>query len=131
MVVLFIIPVYWLAAFIDIAILNLIEFWTGSNPISMKPGEMERQLVVKDGETFEITATQNRFDIVQISGEKAGRAVALRFDTKSSNWIYEGDGKTLTLFNMSQDANGQLLATVQMPDGSTKVLDGEMTLAKR
>jgi hypothetical protein len=97
----------------------------------MKAGEIERQLVVKDGETFEITATQNRFDIVQISGEKAGRAVALCFDPKSSNWIYEGDGKTLTLFNMSQDENGQLLATAQLPDGSTKVLGNEMLLARK
>jgi hypothetical protein len=129
--VMFIIPVYQLVGFIDIVILNLIEFWSGSNPISMKAGEMERQLVVKDGETFEITATQNRFDIVQITGEKAGRAVALRFDAKSSNWIYEGDGKSLSLFNMTQDENGQLLATAQLPDGSTKVLGNEMFLARK
>lgn len=37
------IRVYSFAVFVDAVILNLIEFWTGSNPISMNEGDIEIQ----------------------------------------------------------------------------------------
>ena len=38
-----IIPVYEVVGFLDVVIFNTIEFWTGSNPIAMAPGETEIQ----------------------------------------------------------------------------------------
>ncbi len=39
--VLNIVPVYGIAGFLDLIIFNLLEFWTGSNPIAMNEGEFE------------------------------------------------------------------------------------------
>jgi hypothetical protein len=40
-----IIPVYGIGGAVDFFILNLIEFWTGSNPLSMAPGQKEKQVI--------------------------------------------------------------------------------------
>lgn len=47
-----IIPVYPIASLADIVILNTLEFWTGSNPLAMKAGEVETQLVRRDGKEY-------------------------------------------------------------------------------
>lgn len=91
--VLNIIPVYGVCAWVDIVILNLIEFWTGSNPLAMKPGQKETQLVSANGKTYEITATQNRFDIKQLAGPDAGKEMALVFTPENTSWNIEAEGQ--------------------------------------
>src|SRR5690606_39137109 len=58
-----IIPVYGVGVFLDAVIFNLVEFWSGSNPIAMEAGEVEKQIYEKDGITYEMKATQNNFEI--------------------------------------------------------------------
>jgi hypothetical protein len=47
-----IIPVYGFAGFVDVVILNLVEFWTGSNPLAMQEGEVEEQIIAFRGESY-------------------------------------------------------------------------------
>jgi hypothetical protein len=84
--VMFIIPVYGVAGFIDFFILNLIEFWSGENPVTMSAGDKEVQYVEKDGKTYQITATQNRFDIVE-QGEN--RSISLIYQESDNAWYVE------------------------------------------
>lgn len=56
--VLNIVPVYGLFFLGDVIIFNVIEFWSGSNPIAMEEGDMERQIIEKDGNIFEMIATK-------------------------------------------------------------------------
>lgn len=49
---LWVVPVSEISLFVDGIILNTIEFWTGSNPIAMNPGEVETQYVGKDGVSY-------------------------------------------------------------------------------
>ena len=86
--VLNIIPVYGVAAFIDVVILNLIEFWSGSNPVSMKEGDYEMQLTTIDGVDYKIEATKDTFTTTQLSGEKAGEVRVMKFDRTSKTWKY-------------------------------------------
>ncbi len=86
---LWIIPVYEICGIIDFFILNTIEFWVGSNPLAMAPGEKETQVVKLEGESYQITATMNRFDVVQLTGEKAGQTAALVYDPDTSSWYAE------------------------------------------
>lgn len=79
--------IYGITGFVDTVILNTIEFWTGSNPLAMNSTDKETQIVQKDGEKYQITATKNRFDIVQVSGKEKGKHVSLVFDEKKSSWI--------------------------------------------
>lgn len=83
-----IIPVYSVVAFADVVIFNLIEFWSGSNPISMAPGEIETDLLSFDGVDYEVTASQNRFDIQPLNGEAA---FALVFNPEIQSWNLEGE----------------------------------------
>ena len=56
-----IIPVYPIATFADVIVLNSIEFWTGSNPMAAT-GEVK---VVKNnaGENVEISAIENGYNL--------------------------------------------------------------------
>jgi hypothetical protein len=83
-----IIPVYGIAAFVDVVILNLIEFWSGSNPMSMNEGDYEMQMATVNGEQFKIEATKDTFTTTQLTGEKAGEVRVMKFDRSDMTWKY-------------------------------------------
>ena len=70
-----IIPVYGLFFLGDTVIFNVIEFWSGSNPIAMEEGDEELQMVEKDGNTFEMIATKNRIQVTVVKGPKQGNKI--------------------------------------------------------
>lgn len=70
MYVFYFIPVYGIAGLIDVVILNLIEFWTGKNPLSMLPGEKDTQFVTFHGKTYRMTAEPLKMSIVDMSTNK-------------------------------------------------------------
>lgn len=80
--------VYSVTTMIDVVILNLIEFWSGSNPLSMNEGEHEMQLATIHGEQFRIEATKDTFITTQLTGTKAGEVRIMRFDRDSRTWKY-------------------------------------------
>lgn len=80
--------VYGIVGFIDVIILNLIEFWSGSNPLSMNEGDYEMQLATVEGEQFRIEATKDTFTTTQLSGEKAGEVRVMKFDRSDKTWKY-------------------------------------------
>lgn len=103
--VLNIVPVYGVASFIDIVILNLIEFWTGSNPLSMENGQMEEQLLKMNGITYKITATPNKMSFAQVDGESLIDLGTMAFNTEDTAWNFEKDGesKTVVSFDLAAD----------------------------
>lgn len=101
--VMYFVPVYGFAILIDAAILNLIEFWTGSNPMAMAPGQVEKQTIENDGKTYEIVATQNRFDIQQTSGTDAGKTVSLVFEPTTGDWQLVSGEKSYTVAKVHGD----------------------------
>jgi hypothetical protein len=86
--VLNIIPVYGIASFIDVVILNLIEFWSGSNPLSMNEGDYEMQMATINGDDFKIEATKDTFTTTQLTGEKAGEVRVMKYDRCDNTWKY-------------------------------------------
>jgi len=78
-----IIPVYGIAGAVDFYILNLIEFWSGSNPMAMAPGEMEEGQMSIDGEDYTVIASQNRFDIKDSEGALVKSVV---FSPETNTW---------------------------------------------
>lgn len=92
MYVFIIIPVYGIASFLDIVIFNLIEFWSGSNPLAMKAGESETQMASIDGKMYEITATKNQFRMRQTEGPDAGKEAFMQYNTEEQQWyLVEGE----------------------------------------
>lgn len=76
---LYIVPVYELAGTADLLFLNVVEFWTGSNPIAMPEGMKEEQLVASEGQSYKMTATSGRMDIENCS---TGETVSLFYNKK-------------------------------------------------
>lgn len=81
-----IIPVYGIAAFVDVIILNLIEFWSGSNPVAMNEGDYEMQLVKVKGVEYKMEATKDTFTSTQLTGDRAGEVQVLKYDRCDNTW---------------------------------------------
>lgn len=98
--VLNIVPVYGVAAMVDVVILNLIEFWSGSNPLAMNEGDYEMQLVTVKGEQYKMEATKDTFTTTQLTGAQAGEVRTMKFDRCDHTWKYT-DSKVSDLALMS------------------------------
>ncbi len=81
-----IIPVYGVFLLGDLVIFNPIEFWTGSNPLGMNEGDVEKQIVRKNGKKYEITATKNKFEIEVLKGENKGEKMELVYQEEDKSW---------------------------------------------
>lgn len=98
--------VYGLTGTVDACILNLIEFWTGSNPIAAKDGHFEQ--VAADGTRVEgRVLADGRLDVTITS-----------VDGKVINTIMErsADGVTMT------DANGAMVGRLAMDESGKALL---------
>ena len=111
-----IVPVYPVAWFLDVVILNSIEFWTGENPTA--------DVQVKDIETengkFTITTDANGHKI-----QKAGsdEIVEFRFNAETNSWDLVSMEETIPLFQFVDGE--QVLA--YLADGSTMTVDLNQT----
>ena len=104
--IMFIIPVYGVAGFIDFVILNVIEFWSGENPVTMSAGDKEVQYVEKDGKTYQITATKNRFDIVE---QGKDNPVSLIYQESDMSWYVESGQERIKVAEFSGENTDQHL----------------------
>ncbi|WP_037373741.1 DUF3332 domain-containing protein [Salinimicrobium xinjiangense] len=107
-----IIPIYPLFYAGDVFIFNLVEFWSGSNPIAMNEGEVEKQLIEKEGVTYEMIATKNEINIKVLSGEREGKELKMVFDPSDSSWNAVKDGKKIKLSSYEEG-----FYIVYLPDG--------------
>ena len=114
-----IIPVYGLFFVGDILIFNVIEFWSGSNPIAMNEGDLEKQIVEKDGNTFEMIATKNRFQIKVLEGNRKGEKLDLVYSPTNKSWsAIKPNGEVIKL---SSFENG--FYVMHLPNGDTVKID--------
>jgi len=114
-----IVPVYGIFMLGDVIIFNVIEFWSGSNPIAMKDGEIETQLIQKDGVAYEMTATKNRLAVKVLDGERMGERFDLVFSPSEKSWsLIKQDGEIIKLAKMEDG-----LVTYYLPKGQTITLD--------
>ncbi len=89
-----IIPVYGVAILIDGIVLNSIEFWTGTNPLAMKAGEVETKYVSKDGVSYKIEVSRNKYHFVQLEGPNMGDSADLIYNPSTKTWCL-GNGKEI------------------------------------
>jgi hypothetical protein len=103
--------VYEFCAFVDVFILNLIEFWTGSNPVSMTEGQREEQVVMgKDGNQYKMIATKNQFEIVALSGDKIGVSNIMKYSVEEKTWSYSNATSSKKLVQMVTNENNETVA---------------------
>ncbi len=91
-----VVPVYSVAAAADFWILNLIEFWAGSNPMAMQDGETEQQPITMDGTTYLLTASNKGFSAIPLGAEESATAY-LEFDAADQTWSYRDASQEVVL----------------------------------
>ncbi len=117
--VLNIVPVYGLFLIGDMIIFNVIEFWSGSNPLAMNEGDIETQIVEKDGSTFEMTATKNRLQIKIIEGERVGEKLDLVYSPSKKSWsAIKANGEVIKLSSFEDG-----FYVMHLPDGEKVKID--------
>lgn len=117
-----IIPVYPISAFADMIIFNLIEFWTGSNPLAMVEGQEETQIVERQGIQYKITATKNSFEVTQMSGAESGKVQSFEFNTADLTWVSTKEGISSTLIQYQIENNEIVSATYFAPNGQSNLV---------
>ncbi|MCL2025873.1 MAG: DUF3332 domain-containing protein [Leptospirales bacterium] len=121
--VLCVVQVYTITVIVDALIVNSIQFWTGSNPIAMKPGEKETQYVKQDGVKYKIEATQNRFHVVQLEGPNKGEQIDFIYNPETAIWSIGNGKETMQVAQFLNDTD----VKVFKKDGSFAVVDMNST----
>lgn len=98
--VLNIIPVYGIAGFLDIFFFNVIEHWTGSNPMTMEEGEYEEQLITYEGQEFKVRATKNQMALSKMEDGKVVDMGVLKYDVSNQSWNLEKNGEVAELIKI-------------------------------
>lgn len=118
-----IVPVYGLFMFGDVVIFNVIEFWSGSNPIAMNEGDLETQIVEKDGNKYEMIATKNRLQVTIIEGSRKGEKLDLVYKPSEKSWnAIKANGEVIKLSSFEEG-----FYVVHMPNGEKIKMDPLMS----
>lgn len=127
-VALCIIPVYGMAGSIDAVILNAIEFWSGSNPLSMKKGQVEEQMVTVKGRNFRIQASSNQFQVVEVNGKTESVPTRLVFTPNDFAWNVQQGNELVKLSQLIRMDEGGFAVRMFSPDRAlgTVILNEEI-----
>jgi hypothetical protein len=110
-------PVYEAAGFIDLVLLNTIEFWTGNNPVTMQEGQQNIKYASNEGKTYKIETTKNQIVITETVGPDKGKAITLNYVPETGNWTLN-DGKTQSLVANVNGSNMKLFT----PEGEARTI---------
>ncbi|MBP6671657.1 MAG: DUF3332 family protein [Bacteroidetes bacterium] len=105
-----IIPVYSIAGFIDVVILNSLEFWTGSNPVASSVTsedgttvafnkEKNEMTLSYGGKTFVITREEGRSVVKDTEGNVLATAVS---DANGTMNVVDAQGNILSSYSSSE-----------------------------
>ncbi len=92
-----IIPVYEVCLLVDGIVLNSIEFWTGSNPLAMAPGERETKIVQHGDDIYKLTAEKNTIHVEKIGGDNSGEKSDFLYDELTETWSYTDQNQEFIL----------------------------------
>ena len=115
LVALNIVPIYEIAIGVDGIVLNTIEFWTGSNPVTMAAGQKETKIVSIGGKDFMVIATQNQLELAPV--DQSSKPMTMVFDPAEKSWFVINNGQRVKI----GEQDNQTL-TVMYPDGRQETL---------
>lgn len=88
---------YPITGTVDVLVLNSVEFWTGSNPIS-KVGHTEN-VWGQDGRLYAVKTLKRGYEITRPTGEK----VYFTYNKKDKSWSISENGKEVEIFRFNED----------------------------
>jgi hypothetical protein len=114
--VLAIVPVYAIGTFVDALVINSIEFWTGSNPVSASaesPDENTRIVHLSPTDTLRLTKDEAA-GVMKVELERAGQAPMVRyFEMLENGMAVRDEGGALVL-----QAQGELDGSISVTDAA-------------
>ena len=114
--VLAIVPVYAIGTFVDALVINSIEFWTGSNPVSASaetPDENTRIVRLSPTDTLRLTKDEAA-GVMKVELERAGQAPMVRyFEMLENGMAVRDEGGALVL-----QAQGELDGSISVTDAA-------------
>lgn len=108
--------IYTLAGAVDLFVLNFLEFWTGSNPVAMAPGEVEEQNIAVKGKNYLIRASQNTFEIYALNDQKAA---ILKFTPKNNTWNLQTENGLEPMAQLTEEGK----VKVFLPGGQSQIFE--------
>lgn len=106
-----VLPVYEVTALSDLLIINSIEFWSGTNPVSASTKVIDtdhgRYLVKCDGKGYDVI------------DETTGQKVRLDFDQPTQTWSVDIDGQKMPFMTFVDDTHVKMIT----PSGDFKVVE--------
>ena len=112
-----IVPVYEVAYFADVLVLNSIEFWSGSNPIAQVGTEKTVQ-----GENGEYLVRTNADGYTIIKKGEEDKPLDLVYNKEKRTWNAVADGQTFELITMNEDGT----ITFKQKDGTPMTVTPDM-----
>ena len=85
--------------FIDILVLNTIEFWSGSNPVHASNIGKTQQVMGQDGRYYAVTYLKNGYEVKAPTGE----ITYFYHNDENDSWSMVQDGVTKELFRFNKD----------------------------
>ena len=122
-----IVQIYSIAAAVDIIIFNLIEFWTGSNPVSLNEFDKDGKLVqnyTQDGQKVKFVYS-NFGEKLEIDFNKKDVSNLIVFKSKPNQFFIEKDGVLSEMKMDSKSIQGKTLIkmTLNGKTESTKIIN--------
>lgn len=116
-----ILPAYEFAGAIDFIVLNLIEFWTGTNPLAMNEGDIEQQMVHYQGKDYMITATKNQFMFEELIEGETAEVTIVQYCEEDMSWSAIKDSESYFLSGFKGVADGVAEYNVMTCEGMETV----------
>lgn len=113
-----VIPVYLVAYFADIIVLNSIEFWSGSNPLAENVGTVK---TVK-GENGEYLVRTNEDGYTITKKGEEDKPLNLVYNEEKNTWNVAADGQTFELMTMNEDGT----ITFKQEDGTPMTVSPDL-----
>jgi hypothetical protein len=88
--------------FVDIIVLNTVEFWSGSNPVASNVGKTQ-QVMGKDGRYYAVTTLKNGYEIKAPNGE----ITYFIHNEENDSWSMEQNGVQKEIFRFNADGSIQ------------------------
>ena len=95
--------------FIDVLILNTVEFWSGSNPVQANIGKTQ-QVIGSDGRSYAVTTLKDGYEVKSSTGE----VTLLKHVAETDAWTITQNGHTQELFRYNPD--GTITTSVKGQD---------------
>jgi hypothetical protein len=117
-----ILPVYGVTLVLDGIIFNSIEFWGGSNPISMEEGEMEQKIVKSGDSEYLLTLTKNKMLIESMDKGVSDGPAEILFVPEEQSCYLNYRGATSKILEYLPSGDGEDQVRIYLPDGSDVIM---------